>query len=98
MVSNKKNITVSILEKKYSLLTDESEELVSQAALLVESLLRQMVQSSASGSISPAEMVKRTTFVALKIAVDLLKQSSSLDEVYGKVNVLNNILNDALSG
>lgn len=93
MIGNSQKLTVSIFGKKYSLVTDESEELVSEAALLVESLLQQMV----SASTSPSEMVKRTTFVALKIAVDLLKQSSALDAAYTKAETLNDLLRDSVT-
>ena len=92
-MSNKRTLTLSILGKSYSLVTDEDRLVVEDAALLVESLLKQM----ATTTTSPADAVKKTTFVALKLAVDLLKEQKALQDVGKKTTSLNTLLEKTLS-
>jgi cell division protein ZapA (FtsZ GTPase activity inhibitor) len=70
-MSNQKKLTVSILGRNYSLLTDENHVIVEEAASLISSHLQEIGGNS---STSPADLVRKTTFVALKIAVDSLKK------------------------
>ena len=92
-MSNKRTLTLSILGKSYSLLTDEDRLVVEDAALLVESLLNQMAIATAS----PADAVKKTTFVALTLAVDLLKERKALQDAGSKTTSLNTLLRETLS-
>ena len=92
-MSNKETLNVSILGKSYSLLTDEDRHLVEHAAELVETLLK----SIAAPTAPPAEMAKKTTFVALKVAVDLLKERQKLESLDSKTATLNDLLKDTLS-
>lgn len=93
MMSNKESLTVSILGRSYSLRTDEDRQIVEGAAQLVESLLNRF----AAAGTSPTEMVKKSTFVALTIAVDLLKERKALEDVGSKTATLNGLLKDSLA-
>lgn len=103
-MSDQKTLTVSILGKSYSLRTDEKKEVVEEAARLVESCLGKMVGGTSitgtpvSGtSTSPAEMVKVTTFVALKFAVDLVKERDMIKAVNDRTAKLNDLIEDSLA-
>jgi len=100
MINDKKTLTVSILGKNYSLVTDENNDVVELAAQSVESLLKQVIHSATS----PAEAAKKTTFVALQIAVDLIKQKaehrilqSDLVQIDNKVTTLSSLLREQLN-
>lgn len=92
MIKEKKTLTVSILGKNYSLVTDEEGEVVERAAQVVESLLKQVIHAVSS----PAEVAKKTTFVALQIAVDLVKLQVASTLVDNKVDTLNSLLKEQL--
>lgn len=92
-MSNQNKLTVSILGRSYSLLTDERHEIVEEAATLVESYLKSMGGSTTS----PAEMVKKTTFVALKVAVDLVKERNELQLANNKANSLSDLIKNSLN-
>lgn len=83
--------TVSILGKKYSLLTDEKQETIEEAARLISSCLDEIGGAAAK----PSDLVKKTTFVALKIAVDLIKSQKRLRGFSEKTTSLNNLLKDS---
>ena len=91
-MSEEKTLTVSILGRSYSLLTDEDPQIIEDAAQMVESLLQRM----GGTTLAPAEMAKKATFVALKVAVDLLKERSQLETMCNKTATLNDILEDSL--
>jgi cell division protein ZapA (FtsZ GTPase activity inhibitor) len=97
MISDQKTLTVSILGKSYSLITDEKKEVVEAAARLVESYLSKISGAAVGTSTSPAEMVKVTTFVALKFAVDLLKERDMLKAVNDRTAKLNDLIEDSLA-
>ena len=63
-----KNIEVAILDKKYSLMTDESEILLAQAASFVQESLEKIL---ARGNVS---FDKAAVCVALQLATEMLKQ------------------------
>ena len=44
--------------------------------------------------MSPKAILKKTTFVALQIAVDLIKRNQELSAVYSKTDTLNEILKE----
>lgn len=92
MINDQKTLTVSILGRNYSLLTDEKDEIVQEAAQLVEKYLKQ----TASSSSSPTELIKRTTFVALRVAVDLIKERNEKQTFNNKTEALNSLLKDSL--
>jgi cell division protein ZapA (FtsZ GTPase activity inhibitor) len=92
MMNEKRTLTVSILGKNYSLVTDEKSDVVENAAQMVEALMKQLVHTATS----PTEMAKKTTFVALQIAVDLIKQQASSRLIDGKVTTLNSLLKEQL--
>jgi len=92
-MSNKKTLTVSILGRNYSLLTDEDSKIVEDAAELIDSMSKSMAVSLGS----PAEAAKKTTFIALKIAVDLLKERRELKAVGNKTSMLNDLLKESLA-
>jgi len=99
-MNEKKTLTVSILGKSYSLVTDEEQGIVEHAAEHVESLMQRVVHPA----ISPAEAAKKTTFVALQIAVDLLKKHAELDlladqqaDLIRKMAELDSLLKESLN-
>lgn len=63
-----KNIEVAILNKKYSLMTDESEALLMQAASLLQESLENIL---AKGNVT---FDKAAVCVALQLATEMLKQ------------------------
>jgi len=79
-----KELTISILSKSYSIVTDEDSELVEKAAQHVDSLLKNMVGSATS----PSDMVKKTTFVALLVAVELLKRRYELERKHQELEAM----------
>lgn len=91
-MENQRALTVSILGKKYSLLTDETNEIVEQAAQLISNALQQIESSQTTST----DMVKKTTFVALKIAVDLIKERKALQGMHDKTTALNNLLRNSV--
>lgn len=92
-MENQNKLTVSILGKEYSLITDESREIVEKAAGLIDEHLKRFPNSP----ISQAELLKRTTFVALKIAVNMIKKDRELRAAYSKTDTLNELLRDQTS-
>jgi len=92
MIDDQKTLTVSILGRSYSLLTDEKDKVVEEAAELVESYLKKM----GGTSTSPNELIKKTTFVALKVSVDLINERNELRTISSKTEVLNGLLKDSL--
>ena len=93
MINQKNKLTVSILGKSYSLVTDEDRQIVENAAKHVESLMQKLVHPATS----PAETAKKTTFVALQIAVDLLKRDTELNLLSNKVAALDSLLKESLN-
>ena len=89
-MDDKKTLSVSILGKTYSLVTDENQTLIKSAAQHVEMLMRQVVPPT----ISPAEAAKKTTFVALQVAVELLKTRAELAEMSGRLTELNSLIKE----
>ena len=90
-MSNQKKLTISILGKSYSLVTDEREEIVNQAAKMLDSLLQRAV-----GNTTPSpEALRKTTFVALQLAVDFVKKQQELDACSDKAETLNGLLKQA---
>jgi cell division protein ZapA (FtsZ GTPase activity inhibitor) len=87
-MNDKKTISVSILGKNYSLVTDEENSIVEGAAHMVDSLMKHVVNPATS----PAEAAKKTTFVALRIAVDLLKKNAEYDVASERIASLNSLL------
>lgn len=92
-MSNQKKLTVSILGKNYSLVTDEGDDVIYQAAQLLDSLMRQAVSTAAPS----AEVVKKTTFVALQLAVDLVKKQQELAVFTEKTDTLTSLLKETLA-
>lgn len=87
-MSNQKKLTVSILGRSFSLLTDENSEIIEAAAEMVEAYIKGM-----GGNIAaPADLAKKTTFVALRVAVELIKKDKELQFINNKTNALNDIL------
>lgn len=83
-------LTITILGRNYSIVTDEDHETVTKAAQLVDMHLKKSVNASTS----PKDAIKKTTFVALQIAVDLIKKNQELTTVYAKTDTLNEMLKD----
>ncbi|MBU1008357.1 cell division protein ZapA [Candidatus Dependentiae bacterium] len=92
MIRNKKELTISILGKSYSIVTDEDSQVIEDAAKYVDSLLKRMV----GVTHSPAGVMKKTTFVALQLAVDLLKKQQELESIGAKTTTLNDLLKELL--
>jgi len=90
-MSNQRKLTVSVLGKNYSLITDENEAVIDQAAQLLDSMMQRTISSATP---SP-EVLKKTTFVALQLAVDLIKRRQELDDFASKTQTLNGLLKDA---
>ena len=63
-----KNIEIAILNKKYSLTTDEPEATLCEAASYVSDLL---IDLTSKGNVSSE---KAAIFVALQLATEMLKQ------------------------
>jgi cell division protein ZapA (FtsZ GTPase activity inhibitor) len=82
-----KNITVSILGKNYSLTTDESEEEISQAAGLVDSLLK-----DAMSKIGIHNESKISILVALQLAMELKRSRKILDSWQEEAETLDTLL------
>ena len=91
-MDEKRTLTVSILGKNYSLVTDEKSDVVESAAQMVEVLMKPLVHAATS----PTEMAKKTTFVALQVAVDLIKLKTCNHLVDSKVTTLNSLLKEQL--
>ncbi|MCK4517517.1 cell division protein ZapA [Candidatus Babeliales bacterium] len=89
-MSNQRKLTVSVLGKNYSLITDENEAVIDQAAQLLDSMMQRTISSATP---SP-EVLKKTTFVALQLAVDLIKRRQELDDFTSKTKALNGLLSD----
>lgn len=92
-MNKKKELTIVILGKTYSIVTDEDRQIVETAAQHVDSLLKR----TAAMQQSPAEMMKKTTFVALQLAVDLLKKQQELETIGEKTTTLNDLLKESLA-
>ena len=99
-INEKKTLTVSILGKSYSLVTDEEQGIIEHAAQHVESLMERVVHPATS----PAEAAKKTTFVALQIAVDLLKKHAELDlladqqaDLVRRMSALDSLIKESLN-
>ena len=90
-MSNQRKLTVSVLGKTYSLITDENEAVIDQAAQLLDSMMQRTISSTTP---SP-EVLKKTTFVALQLAVDLIKKRQELDDFADKTQTLNGLLRDS---
>lgn len=86
-----KRLTVSILGKSYSIVTDEDSKVVEEAAQMLDSLLGKVVQ----GPISPVDLAKKTTVVALQVAVNLLKKRDEFDVAMDKTALLNDLLKES---
>jgi len=92
VASEKKKLTVSILGKKYSIVTDEDQVLVEEAANMLHEILHKLI----APSTSLADTAKKTTFVSLQMAVDLLKKRRELEFVTRKTSTLNDLLRESL--
>ena len=90
-MSDQRSLKISILGKNYSIVTDEQDDILNEAAVLVDSLMQQMVTSTESS----AEMFKKTTFVALQIAVDLIKKQRELKTITNSTKSLNALLRES---
>ncbi len=90
-MSDKNRLTVTVLGKSYSLLSDEKSEIVEKAATIVDDLLKRMV----GPSMSSAELIKRTTFVAIKVTVDMIKKERELSLIKNKTEALNELLRES---
>jgi cell division protein ZapA (FtsZ GTPase activity inhibitor) len=90
-MNEKKTVTVSILGRSYSLVTDEKGAIIEDAAKMVDSLMKRVIDPSTS----PSEVPKKVTFVALQLAVDLLKKSAEYDVIGDKISTLNTLLHES---
>ena len=93
-MNKQKTLSISILGKSYSIVTDEEDAIVVEAASMVD----QLMQKVATPSSSPIELMKKTTFVALQVAVDLVKQRREFMVVSQKTDTLNDLLKEVLPG
>ncbi len=89
-MSEQKSLTVSIRGQNYSIVTDENDEIINEAADLIDVSMKRM-----SSKLSSADDVKKTTFVALQMAVDLIKKQKTLESITNKSNMLISLLKDA---
>lgn len=86
-----KRLTVSILGKSYSIVTDENEQIVQEAAQILDSLMSRVIQKP----LSPVDMAKKTTIVALQVAVNLIKERREYTAVMDKTALLNDLLKES---
>lgn len=84
-----KKIKITILGKDYSISTDEREEDICRAAMLVDTLMREITGNSFTGDIS-----KVAVLVALRLANDMEKNRKELslwnDSISQKLDLLLN--------
>lgn len=90
-MSDQRSLKISILGKNYSIVTDEQDDILNEAAVLVDGLMQQMVASTDSS----AEMFKKTTFVALQVAVDLIKKQREIKTITNSTKSLNALLRES---
>lgn len=90
-MNEKKTVTVTILGRSYSLVTDEEPSVIGDAADLVDALMKRVLDASTS----PSEVPKKATFVALQIAVDLVKKRAEYDVIGDKISTLNTFLHES---
>ena len=91
-MSDPKKIEVTILGKKYPVVTDENENVVKRAAQKVDHYLKTIVEGS---GLKDHEMAAK--LVALQLAVDSIKQKDSAIHYGSKINSLSALLSKALS-
>ncbi len=85
----KQRLRVTIAGKNYTLATDESAEVVLEAAELVDSLLSDIGSASVTTDIA--------VLVSLQLAADVTKVRKLLDAVEKKTTGLSAQLDDALT-
>ena len=92
-MNDQRSLRIAILGKNYSIVTDEDSGVLNDAAHLVDSLMRQMTSTPASS----AGEVKKITFVALQLAVDLIKKQKESASVVDRTQALTCLLEETLS-
>lgn len=83
MITTRKSLKVSILGKSYALATDESSELVYQAAAMLDGLMQSKAAGVAAGSLDKVALI-----TALQLATDLIKTQQSLKEYESKCKAM----------
>ena len=79
MNAEKRQYTVDIFKQEYTLVSDEGEMHVLQAAAMVDTLMKQLAARSPS-----ADHKRIAVLVALKLASDLAKARYQLEEITNK--------------
>ena len=87
-MSEKRKINLSIAGKEYSITTDENELIIHEAAELIDKLFKSSLQESETLSGTS----QKVAFVALKVAVDLIKKQHELDVVLTKTKDVNDLI------
>ena len=87
-MSEKKKINLSIAGKEYSIITDENEAIIHEAAGMIGNLRKSTLQESETLSGTSQKVV----FVTLKVAVDLIKKQRELDTVLSKTKDVNDLI------
>jgi len=87
-MSEKRKINLSIVGKEYSIITDENEAIVYEAAKMIDGLLKSTLQESETLSGTSQKVV----FVTLKVAVDLIKKQRELETVLSKTKDVNDLI------
>jgi cell division protein ZapA (FtsZ GTPase activity inhibitor) len=93
-MSEKRNISVLIAGKTYSVLTDESETTLTEAAQQLDLLMKDIVGAS---SLSAAEINKKLTFIALKFSLESIKNAKKVVLIAEKSSFLCKLIDDNLS-
>jgi cell division protein ZapA (FtsZ GTPase activity inhibitor) len=89
-MSDPKKIEVTILGKKYPIVTDENESIVKRAAQKVDDCLKAIVEGS---GLKDHEMAAK--LVALQFAVDTIKQKDSSTRYKTQVSALSLLLSES---
>ena len=87
-MNEKRKVNLSIAGKEYSIITDENEAIVYEAARLIDNLLKSVLQESETLSGTSQKVV----FVTLKVAVNLIKKQQELDVVLTKTKDVNDLI------
>ena len=92
-MSEKRSLKVSILGKSFSIVTDESDEIINKAAHTIDILMQQLANSSLSRESDEKKMI----FVTLQLALDVVKKQKEVETMSDKADTLSSLLQEALS-
>lgn len=92
-MEEKKVLKLLIFEKVYTVSTDENEDGLNQAAKKVDELMKDISSKTRFGSES-----KLAVLAALQLAFDLTKRQIQDEYINSKVEDLNSLLDEVLTG